>query len=127
MRTLLVAVALVLATALPARAQAAGPAHRSLGEGGPRLADLRLPDLSGRTGPILQDPVDDPKQDDDEGTRDSLRNGTLTGLVVGGIVGAFLAAQCGHPECRSLVRADPAGPRRAPFDRAVVVGLKKKW
>jgi hypothetical protein len=156
MRTLLLAAALSLAAALPARAQ---DARLRLGDAGardqtlPRLAGLRLTDLPGPSGPVrpsFQDPVDE-QGDDDEGTHDSLRNGTLTGLIIGGVIGALFAAECGHPECgplisfgagigaaigvavdaivmnRSLVPADPADPRRAPFDRGVVVGVKKRW
>ena len=138
------------ALAAPARAQDV-PASN---DESPRLTTLRYVDLPGRTGPFrraLQETTQEPAQADDEGTHDSLRNGTLTGLVIGGIVGIFLVADCGHPECgplfsfaagigaavgvaidamfteRSLVPVEKGRTRRAPFDRAMSVGVRKTW
>ena len=109
----------------------------------------------GPVRPGVQDPVQTPvapDDDEDNNGRDSLKNGTLTGLVIGGIIGALFAAECGHPECgpyisffagigaavgvgidamltnRTLVPVETRKkPRLAPFDRAIKVGVTKRW
>ncbi len=146
----------VVVLAVPARAQSASsPAEDLPRLTELRLADL--PGDRGPVHPGVQDPVQAPVQvddddDDNNNGRDSLKNGTLTGLVIGGIIGALFAAECGHPECgpyisffagigaavgvgidamltdRTLVPVETRRkPRLAPFERAVKVGVTKRW
>ena len=144
----------VVVLAVPAHAQSASsPAEDLPRLAELRLADL--PGEKGPVRPGVQDPVQTPvapDDDEDNNGRDSLKNGTLTGLVIGGIIGALFAAECGHPECgpyisffagigaavgvgidamltnRTLVPVETRKkPRLAPFDRAIKVGVTKRW